>query len=92
MSLSLNLRGNVWQVHGTVKTLTGGSVRVRRSTGFTKPERRFAQVVMNKIMEDAMTGRLDDESGVEYVADACDAFISRPSPPGATDGRTGAHL
>ena len=92
MSLSLNLRGNVWQVHGTVKTLTGGSGRVRRSTGFTKPERRFAQVVMNKIMEDAMTGRLDDESGVEYVADACDAFISRPSPPGDTDVRTVEHI
>ena len=90
MSLNLSLRGNVWQVNGSVKTLTGDTVRVRKSTGFTKPERRYAQVVMNKIMEDALHGRLptkDASSGVEYVADAIDAFIHRPSPPGETDVR-----
>ena len=90
MTLSLNLRGNVWHVQGTVKNLTGKSLRVRRSTGFTKPERRYAQVVMNKIMEDALHGRLptkEEPSGVEYVADAVDAFIYRPNPPGDTDVR-----
>ena len=92
MSLNLRLRGDVWQVQGTVKTLTGSTVRVRKSTGFTKPEKRYAQVVMSKIMEDAMTGRLEDKSGVEYVADACDAYISRPSPPGDTDVRTVQHI
>ena len=85
MTLSLNLRGNVWHVQGTVKNLTGDTIRVRRSTGFTKPERRYAQVIMNKVMEDALNGRLEDKSGVEYVADAVDAYINRPDPPGKTD-------
>jgi len=85
MTLSLNLRGNVWHVQGTVKNMDGDTVRVRRSTGFTKPERRYAQVIMNKITEDALHGRLADKSGVEYVADVVDAYINRVDPPGKTD-------
>ena len=38
-----------------------------------------------------MTGRLEDKSGVEYVADACDAYIP-PNPPGDTDVRTVEHI
>ena len=85
MTLSLNLRGNVWHVQGTVKNMDGDTVRVCRSTGFTKPERRYAQVIMNKITEDALHGRLADKSGVEYVADVVDAYINRVDPPGKTD-------
>ena len=87
MSLNLRLRGDVWQVRGTVKTLAGSTVRVRKSTGFIKSEKRYAQVAMSKIMDEAINGRLEQKSGVEYVADACDAYISRPSPPGETDVR-----
>lgn len=86
MSLNLTLRDDVWYVTGTVTSLDGKTRRVRRSTKFKKPERKFASAVMAKILEDALAGRLDSpDRGVDYVADAIDMFLRRPNPPGETD-------
>jgi len=86
VSLNLTLRDNVWYVSGTVTGLDGRTRRVRKSTGFKKPERKYASAVMSKVLEDAMTGRLDRPSrSVENIADAIDVYLRRPNPPGPTD-------
>ena len=86
MSLNLPLRDDVWYVMGTVTSLDGKTKRIRRSTKFRKPERKFASAVMSQILDDALTGRLDSpDSGVEYVSDAIDLYLGRPNPPGEAD-------
>ena len=86
MSLELKLRNDVWQVVGTVKTPDGDSLRVRKSTGFPKHQKQFANEVLSRTLRDAMAGRLAS-AGVprNRVADAIAMFIGRPTPPGATD-------
>ena len=86
MSLSLQLRNDVWQVVGTVKTPSGDSFRVRKSTGFPKHQKQFANEVLAKTLRDAVAGRLGKSEGPRNrVADAVTMFVGRPNPPGATD-------
>jgi len=86
MTLRLTLRNDVWQVTGTVATAAGDRVRVRRSTGFQKSMKPYAQEVMARILKDALDGKLSGgSSGSATVGQAIRLFLDRPSKVGATD-------
>lgn len=86
MSLRLSLRNDVWQVVGTVVTPSGDRLRVRKSTGYERGMKPYAQEAMGRILRDALDGKLDKgASSSVTVGQAIDMYVRRPNPPGDTD-------
>ncbi len=84
MTLKLNLRANVWHVQGTLVTLEGEKVRVRKSTGFSKHQKQYASAAMSRILVEAMENSAV-ENDTTSVDDAIRLYLTRPNPPGKTD-------
>ena len=84
MTLKLNLRANVWHVQGTLVTLEGEKVRVRRSTGFSKHQKQYASAAMSRILVEEMENSAV-ENDTTSVDDAIRLYLTRPNPPGKTD-------
>jgi integrase len=84
MTLKLSLRDNVWHVRGTIVTLEGEKVRVRKSTGFTKHQKQYASAAMSRILIEEMENTAV-ENDTTSVDDAIRLYLTRPNPPGKTD-------
>lgn len=85
MGLDLKFRGSVWYVMGTIVDPTGEKVRVRKSTGFGKADKRFAEDERARITHDVMSGKwgkAEGPGGVETLGQAIDLYMSRANPPG----------
>lgn len=85
MTLQLKLRNEKWHVTGTVMGPDGEKVRVRKSTGFPRHQKRFASDVLSRVLHDAMAGKYSTDTGELTVEDAARMFTTRPNPPGQTD-------
>lgn len=85
MGLKLVWRGSAWYVMGTLVDPTGEKVRVRKSTGFGKADRRFAEDERLRLTAEVVAGKWKTGGDVETLADAIRLFLNRPVPPGATD-------
>lgn len=85
MTLQLRLRNEKWHVTGTVLGPDGEKVRVRKSTGFPRHQKRFASEVLTRVLHDAMSGKFSTDAGDLTVADAARMFANRPNPPGDSD-------
>jgi integrase len=85
MSLRLSLRNDVWQVTGTVVTPDGGRLRVRKSTGYDKHMKPYAQEAMGRILTEALSGKMSTKTSAVSVGQAVRLFCERPSGVGATD-------
>lgn len=85
MTLRLTLRNDVWQVTGTVIRPDGGKVRVRKSTGFQKSMKPYAQEALSRILKAALDGELEGSSSSVTVGQAVRLFLDRPNKVGATD-------
>lgn len=86
MALELKMYGKVWYVYGTMADPTGEKIRIRKSTGFGKQDRQFAEVERKRITQEVMAGKWGKATGeAETLGGAVDLFLARPKPPGATD-------
>ena len=86
MGLELKWMGTSWYVMGTMVDPTGDKVRIRKSTGFDKQDRGFAEAERKRITQEVMAGKWGKATGeADTLAGAVDLFLSRPVPPGATD-------
>jgi integrase len=86
MGLELKFRGDVWYVMGTLNDPTGEKVRVRKSTGFGKQDRAFADAERKRITQEVLAGKWGKVAGeADTLGGAIDLFLTRPTPPGATD-------
>ncbi len=86
MGLELKWMGKAWYVMGTLTDPTGEKVRVRKTTGFAKQDRSFADEVRKRITEEVRSGKWGKVAGeADTLGGAVDLFLARPTPPGATD-------
>ena len=86
MGLELKWRGKAWYVMGTLTEPGGEKVRVRKSTGFGKSDRAFAEEERKRITQEVMAGKWGKITGeADTLGGAVDLFLARPNPPGATD-------
>lgn len=85
MALQLKLRNDMWHVTGTVVGPDGVRVRVRKSTGFPRRQKRHANDVMGRILHEAMSGKHRGGADSLTIEDAARMFTTRPNPPGQTD-------
>ena len=86
MSLKLSLRDDVWYVVGRVTTASGGRLRVRKSTGYGKGMKPYAQETLSRILRDALDGKMDKGTTSSVTIDhAVDMYLKRPNPAGQTD-------
>jgi integrase len=86
MGLELKFRGSVWYVTGTLVDPTGEKVRIRKSTGFGKQDRAFADGERKRITQEVLAGKWGKTVGeADTLGGAVDLFLARPTPPGATD-------
>ena len=85
MALRLTLRGDVWQVTGTVTLPTGERRRVRRSTGYTRHQRQYASAVMSQIINEAMQEKAQPEAVGTTFEQVVDVYLQRPERVGKTD-------
>lgn len=85
MALRLNLRGDVWQVTGTVTLPTGERRRIRRSTGYTRYQKNYASRVLSRILQEAMEESARPTTTGLTVDAAVDFYLRRPEGVGTTD-------
>jgi integrase len=85
MPLALTIRNEKWHVTGTVIGPDGCKVRVRKSTGFPRHQKRFASEVLSRVLHDAMAGKMSKDSSELTLQDAARMFLTRPNPPGLTE-------
>ena len=86
MTLRLQLKGDVWHVHGVIIRADGKKVRVRKSTGFSKHQKQFASAQLSAIVHDVILST-DETDNHATVDEAINLFLERPNPPGETDRR-----
>jgi integrase len=85
MALQLSLRGDVWQVTGTVTLPTGERRRIRRSTGYTRHQKQYASAVLSRILNEAMSESVRPTASSVTVGDVVDLYVRRPGGVGATN-------
>jgi integrase len=84
MALQLTLRNNVWQVTGTVTLPTGERRRVRRSTGYTKHQKQYAEAHLGTVLQDLLQGKTLEQTE-RTVKDVIDFYLGKPVSVGKTD-------
>lgn len=85
MVLELKWRGTAWYVMGTIVDPSGEKIRIRKSTGFGKADKVYAEAQRQKIMQEVLAGKWGLSGVAETLQDVIDLFTNRPRPPGATD-------
>ena len=87
MPLKLKLRGKIWYIEGTIKTLGGEKCRIRESTEFPIGQQMQAEHRLSSVLAEAIAGKyLTKEVKMKRtVGDAVDLMLNRPSPIGETD-------
>lgn len=86
-SLKVQLRGDTWYAMGTVRGPDGERHRVRRSTGFRRHEKKFAEREANRICDEIARGIEDKMTRDVTLWQAIDLYLDRPDHPGETNSR-----
>lgn len=86
--LELKARGGVWYVMGTVKTIDGVSVPVRKSTGFPLHQKAMAEVRLSQILAQAVKGEVTAKARKrETVSELIRIYAAKPDGMGETNAR-----
>lgn len=86
--LKLTLRDDYWHVTGTVATVDGERVRVRKSTGFPRHQRALASEAMSRLLKEVHLGAHSTRKAKEKdatVAEAVRLYMTRPEGVGKTE-------
>lgn len=81
--LKLTLRNNRWYVTGSLVRRDGRKIRLRKSTGFSKYQKPYAEEALSRIILEAHKG--SDSEPTVRIDKVVDLFLNRPNPPGKTD-------
>jgi integrase len=86
--LELKLRSGVWYVMGTVRTLDGESVQVRRTTGFPAHQKAMAEMRLSQILgETVKHGGPVKKPYQETVSELIRIYAAKPGGMGETNAR-----
>ena len=86
-SLHLRLRNGKWHAVGTVTTVDGEVIRIRKSTGYSKDEKSYAQAKLVTMANEAIEASETVVPRTFTVWQCVDLYLDRPNPAGETDQR-----
>lgn len=86
--LELKLRGGVWYVMGTVTTLDGESVQVRKSTKFGAHQKAMAELRLSQMLSEAVKGEVAKKKLYqETMSELLRIYAAKPGGMGETNVR-----